>query len=294
LLAVFAYVRYGHTRLGVASALAGLAAAMWLVPFSYMLDGETAGEALRWAKVGYFGVPFIPPAVYLLACAVLGIQDRRRSVITATWLLGAASCVWAQSTDQLVTGVREYAWGFYPAFDVRSVPFLIFTSGVVTLTVVEFLLAHGHSDSPGFRVRARWLLLASGLASAALLDFLPSFGVDVPPSGYLAVTACLAIVLLVIRHHRVAEYTPSFAAEEITRTMGDLLIVCDGSGYIRVVNEATEKTLGRTRTELLGQSILVLAEDGSHAGEGLVSLRGEETVRDEEMAFRTSDTLASV
>jgi PAS domain S-box-containing protein len=289
LLAAFAYVRYGHTRLGVASAVVGLATAMWLVPFSYMLDGDTAAEALRWAKVGYFGVPFIPPAVYLLACSVLGIQDRRRPVITATWLVGGAFCVWAQSTDRLVTGVREYAWGFYPTFDSRSIPFLVFASGVITLTVVEFLLAHARSDSRALRVRARWFLLASGLASAALLDFLPNFGVDVPPSGYLSVTACLAIVLLVIRHHRVAEYTPSFAAEEITRTMGDLLIVCDESGYIRVVNEATEKTLGRPRAELLGQSILVLAEEESQDADRLVSLRGEETVRDEEMTFRTSD-----
>jgi uncharacterized membrane protein HdeD (DUF308 family) len=54
---------------------------VWLAAFSLMYLASDREVAYTWAKIAYFGIPLIAPAVYHFATRVLEIQARRRWIV---------------------------------------------------------------------------------------------------------------------------------------------------------------------------------------------------------------------
>src|SRR5256885_909206 len=102
-----------------------LAAAVWLLAFTFMYSARSAATALFWSRMAYLGVPFIAPAVYHFTVEILRITRRRRTVKYMGWLLALIFAVLAAGTDLLVVGVQHFWWGYYPRYSALvAVPFL--------------------------------------------------------------------------------------------------------------------------------------------------------------------------
>ena len=91
--------------------------AIWMAAFTGMYSAVEGRVALGWSRAAYFGVPFIPPALYWFAIEVLHLERRRRLAHMAAWIIAAFFSGIAVTTDLLIPRVQEYAWGFYPRYD---------------------------------------------------------------------------------------------------------------------------------------------------------------------------------
>jgi PAS domain S-box-containing protein len=123
---------------------------------------------------------------------------------------------------------------------------------------------------------------------AAMIDFVPMFGVDIPPLGYIPVIAFLLVAWGTIRRHRLQTITAARAAREILETMADALFVIDAAGRIRVINDAVTTLLGYKDSEILGRSIDTLEPI---SGDETITLTLAELsrrgpIRDQEHVFR--------
>ncbi|HEY2324251.1 MAG TPA: EAL domain-containing protein [Thermoanaerobaculia bacterium] len=274
------------SRVSVAFFALTVFASIWFAAFTMMYLSADAATALRWARLAYFGVPFLAPAIYQFSVEMLRVFPSRRGVVWGAWIIGAAFSAIAVESNDLIPAVRHYWWGYYPRYDtVTSIPFLLFFCGFLIAALAEFIRAQ--PDARGVeRVRIHLLIVAFGIAYFGCVDFLAKFGIAVYPFGFLPIFGFVAVVGYVVRRYDLVPITPSLAANQIINTMVDVLFVCDRDGRIQFANNATEHLLGFMPDELTGlriEEFLASPEDDLNA-----TLR-RRSVRSAEYAFRSRD-----
>ncbi|HEX7193023.1 MAG TPA: EAL domain-containing protein, partial [Thermoanaerobaculia bacterium] len=261
-------------------------AAIWFAAFTMMYLSADAATALRWARLAYFGVPFLAPAIYQFSVEMLRVFPSRRGVVWGAWIVAVAFSAIGAGTNDLITGVRRYWWGYYPRYDlVTSIPFLLFFFGFLVAALMEFIRAQPEARGVE-RVRIRLLIIAFAIAYFGCVDFLAKFGIAVYPFGFLPIFGFVAVVGYVVRRYDLVPITPSLAANQIINTMVDVLFACDRHSRIQFANEATQQLLGYAPDELTGvriEEILASRDDDLNT-----TLR-RRSVRSAEYAFRTRD-----
>jgi len=258
-----------------------LFASVWLFAFTFMYSARDAEHALFWARIAYFGVPFIAPAIYQFTVEMLRIMRLRRVAVVLGWTLGCVFSATAILSDSLVTGVTHYWWGFYPRYAVAvSIPFLTFFFGYLIAALIEFVLLFPKSRGLE-RTRIRLLMISFGIAYLGCVDYLPKYGLPVYPFGYIPILAFAVVVAHIVWKYELVPITPSLASREILGTIADALFVCDREGTIQFANEAVRRLLGYEPSDLIGlpiDHIIVLRSDDS-------SLVRRKTMRSEERVF---------
>ncbi|HET7433630.1 MAG TPA: EAL domain-containing protein [Thermoanaerobaculia bacterium] len=243
------------THVSVAFFVLTLVVSVWMCGFTMMYSSRDAATALAWARLAYFGVPFIAAAIYEFSVAMLAIEANRRIATTVAWILGAAFSALAITTDLLIPRVQLYWWGFYPRYSaVFSIPFLIYFFGYLVAAAVEFVRVYPSAHGVA-RQRMRWLLLAFGIAYLGVVDYLPKYGIAAYPFGYIPIIGFAIVVAHAIRRYDLVAITPSLAAREIIGTMADALFVCDRDGTIQFANRAAEQLLAVAERSLEGRRI---------------------------------------
>jgi diguanylate cyclase (GGDEF)-like protein/PAS domain S-box-containing protein len=259
--------------------------AIWMVTFTFLYAAPDATRAVMWARMAYFGVPFIAPALYWFTIEILRMERRRRLAHVAAWSIAAFFSAISVTTNQLIPRVERFWWGFYPRYDnVVGAAFLTFFFGYLVLSLVEFLRAWPHAQSVE-RQRIRLLITAVGVAYLAVVDFLPKFGIPVYAFGYLPILGFVALVARVVRKYELVALTPSLAAQEIIGTMADALFVCDRHGRIEFANRAAGTLLGYSESELSGKRIDDLLAQDRHLSNKLQ----RRSLRNDEYVFASSD-----
>ncbi|MBI4517274.1 MAG: PAS domain S-box protein [Deltaproteobacteria bacterium] len=278
-------VRERVSRVSVALFFVQLAVAVWLGGLAAMYCSANAALALWWARFHFLGIPAISPAIYSFSVIVMGLYPRRRWLVWINWLLAALFSAAALGSDALLAGVYRFWWGYYPRYGWLGVPFLLFFFGVALINLRDYWIAYRTASAGTQRARLRLLLIGFSIAYLGAVDYLPCYGFELYPFGYLPVAICLSLMAVTIQRYRLVDIVPAFAANEIIATMADPLAVCDAEGRVRVVNSALCATLGYRESELLGKPIDGLAHHDAASSERLRALLQRETVRDEEMSF---------
>ncbi|HVR38760.1 MAG TPA: PAS domain S-box protein, partial [Thermoanaerobaculia bacterium] len=137
------------------------------------------------------------------------------------------------------------------------------------------------------RERVGALMLASILASLALLDYLPAVGFELYPVGYMAMLIFALLAGAAIWRYQLVDLTPEYAASQILETMKGAVIVVDMDGKIRVANRAASTLLGYSAPQLLGAHIRKILEPDSTMTTG--QLLNSMGVLEQNMVWRTAD-----
>jgi hypothetical protein len=100
----------------------GASIAIWQFSFTMMYSTQVDWVGLRWAKAAYFGVPFIPSAIYHFTASVLGIARRHRALIWVNWLVSAPMRSSARSTDTGGASIRAMGGSASRTWHFSSAP----------------------------------------------------------------------------------------------------------------------------------------------------------------------------
>lgn len=262
---------------------------IWLLSSSLTATAPTREIALDWIKFGYLGIPFIAPALYQFTVCVLGCQEQRREYIACQWTLGAVFASTILVFDAFVAGVYRYEWGFFPRLNNESFVFSAAIAIGIGGSLFEYTRALGRSQSDADEQRTLWLLSALSIASFGLIDFIPAYGIDVYPIGYVSLGLFAVAAGYTIWRYRLVELTPSFVAGRVFDAMEDPLLVCDEKGHIRIANEAVHSVLGYDTSELSDEFIgHLVVESPSSVSEDLHNFI-HRPVRGREMLWRAAD-----
>src|SRR3989442_13201967 len=113
----------------------------------------------------------------------------------------------------------------------------------------------GGSPQVSHQRRIKALLVALGVPYLGVADYLPAYGINVYPFGYVPVLGFVVLMFRAVWRYRLQEITPAFAAEQIIHTMADALLVLDSERIVRVANQAAAQLFGYAKTELVGKPV---------------------------------------
>ena len=281
-------IRERASAASLAYAFLSLCTAIWLGSFAAIYSTDNRSVAVTWVAVEHVGVVLMPLAQYVMAAAIT--RTFRWKSLTMFFAMAWAAVLYPLivGTGWVVTGVREFYWGYYPAYGWLSPLLLGYFAVFITLSSRLHRQGIARTRSSMQRRRLRSFLLAISIANVATIDFLPGFGVPVYPFGYLFVTAALMAAGTVMWRDRLVDITPALAAKQIMNTMSEGMLVVDRDGIVRVANDAAEAVFG-TRN-LVGSSCANL--DEKWAQPALIRLLDPEGESQLEVTYRAADESA--
>jgi len=256
---------------------------VWLFAFTFMYSATRPEVALFWARIAYLGVPLIPAAIYQFTLEMLRIVKKRRLQMIAAWTAAFGFSAIAVGGDALIDGVRLYTWGYYPRYaPITSLPFLAYFFGFLIASLYEFVLARRTARGTE-AIRIRLLIIAFAIAYLGSVDFLPKYGFNVYPFGYIPILGFVVVAAHTVRRYNLVPITPSLAAKEIIDTMADVLFVCDRDGRIQFANTSASMLLNHPSEAFIGARI----EDFLAVAGGDPMNLSRHSVRSAEYVFRT-------
>lgn len=240
-LSLYVLTRERQSKIRVPFVWMTVPAAVWFAAFSWMYSSTDESAALWWAHVAYLGVPFLPSTVYSFTVRLLQLEPSRRAAARAGLWYSAFLAAWIAGTPSVIEGVRLFPWGYYPQYSLYAIPYLVFFFGYFGASLWHLLQERYRAASHSQRMRVRHLLSAFTVASVASFDYLPKYGVDLYPFGYVCVLGFIAITADLLVRYRFIDVTPSFAAGTIIETMGDAVLVLDSDDVVRVANSSAAR-----------------------------------------------------
>lgn len=237
------------------------AVALWLVAISLVYASTGAQIARSWVRFEHVGVSFIPATLFHLAVAAMNTYQRYRKWVWIGWLVSFLFAVLTATTDLFVGDLYHFSWGYYPRYDANNFAFLAFFTIMLWAALRQYWREYrtGVEGSTQHR-RARAFLIAFGLGYLASIDYLPAYGIEIYPLGYIPILAFLLCVAYAIRRYQLLEITPAFAANEIIQTMSETVLVLDQESIVRLVNPAATRLFEKSVDDLLGRSVTMVLE----------------------------------
>lgn len=252
-LGALAMFREKASRESTAFCKLSLAIGLWLTGFSLMYAARDGAAALWWAKAGYFGITLIPATAFDFSARMLRDEEETKTRAIFIWTLSILFLCMTASTGLQFDSLYRYNWGFYPRNTLTSIPFLVFFFGILFHVLCRYVAGLRKTRKGTIRRKqGRMILLAYLTSNIGFVDFLPSWGIQVYPFGYVSIIIWTLLLFYSISHYRFITLTPSVAAEEIIEILQEGVMVLDEEGVVHVANPAICNLMGISEQEIIG------------------------------------------
>ncbi len=186
---VFVYLKNRKAKLNKVFSLICLSVFIWAFGYSQMYNTKSGdAAALFWARFGYSGAVFIPVFVWHYIMIFLGVKVKKW-IMFGAYLLGVLFFIISRTDLFLYSMQRSYFWGYYPKAGPIYIFFVLFFA-LVFISAVAVLYYHLKFKKIGLSSndvnRIKYLLAGFAIASTSIVDYLPNYGVEIYPWGYLS------------------------------------------------------------------------------------------------------------
>jgi PAS domain S-box-containing protein len=261
----------------------------WFLGYAAMFSATSVPVAAMFGRLAIACVAFLPAAVYDFTATSIRTYVRDRFIVIGAWAAAGIFSFLILATDLILDGTRQFSWGSYPSAGLGGASFLIYFFSVLAMQMYAYAAEYRRTNDEKRRRRILSLRASFVIVYLSAVDFVPMFGVDHRPLGYVPVFAFVLFAWRSIRSHRFYNITAARAAREILDTMADALFVIDSDARIRVINDAVRKLFGYTEPEILGKTIDTLehVDHEESISRTLRDMLRRAPIRDEERVFRT-------
>jgi len=202
----FVYFKNKKSLLNILLALEWLTAVLWLFGYFMVYSTEYENIAIFWTKVVYTGVIFIPTIFYHFTTVFLKI-DRQKIRIFFYYLLTFIFLGFVYFSPYMVSGVRKFSWGYQTEVSFLHSFYLIYFAilYIACLTKLYFAYKKVKNILPMEYIRIKYVFSAFVIAAVGFMDFIPNYGIEVYPFGFIFVGVGLMTLNYAIIKHRLME-----------------------------------------------------------------------------------------
>jgi signal transduction histidine kinase len=174
--------------------------------YSVRSDQEIAKS---WFRLDWVGVSFISVCVYAFSASLLNLS-RKRS-IQLGFVLAALFSIATLTINPFMVGVNHYSWGFYPAREFsRDILFYLFFFGYMGQAFIDYYFAYKKAVSPIKKNQLRYMFFAFVIAYTGVVDYLPTYGINFYPFGFVGITGFVITSGYAIVKHRLMDINLAF------------------------------------------------------------------------------------
>ena len=177
--------------------------AVWLDATSIALCSTDADTALRWFKLDNVGVMYISVAFYGFSAEFL--QLRRRRSIWIGYALATLMAGVVLFRQDFVQGVHRFWWGYFPQWGPASLPFFIIFFSYMAVAFTDYFQTYRTVTTPIKRQQIKFVLIAFVIAYLGSVDFLPAFGYELYPFGYIPIFLLTTVITVAILRYRLLD-----------------------------------------------------------------------------------------
>ena len=193
------------------------ALSLWLFSFSMLFVSTGSHAAFIWAKIGYIGIVYIPVAVYQFTVFFLNLKNQKK-ILIINYVLYAVFVLLMNSAVS-IKGMKHYFFGYYPKAGSLQILFVIFFF-VLFYAAIQNLRVERKKAEPGstLQMRMKYMMWGVITASLAAVDFLPAYGIEIYPFGFL-----FTIVFMLVSSYSFVKYRIIDIETLITRALGFMI-----------------------------------------------------------------------
>jgi len=209
-LGIFVFAKNRKSIVNITFSLECLSIFLWVFGYAMMYSTRNEAFALWCTKFVYTGVTFIPTFFYHFTISFLHRDSLRRKTIILAYIYGFLFLGLLHLTDSLVMGVQEYYWGYQTkvaALGAHEVFLLlllvIFVLGFKEIVVVLKSMRKGTPE----RNRVKYVLVPYIIGITAVVDFIPNYGIEIYPFGFIFVVSWISLLAYAIVKHQLMDIT---------------------------------------------------------------------------------------
>jgi len=201
-IGLFVFFKNKSSKLNIIFSLFSFSMAGWLFGYTNMYLSKDAVAALKWARIGFLGIIFIPIFAYHFIISFLNLK--RKIVLPVIYLLAIPSLFLSQ-TDYIYSGIKEHFWGYYPTAGKIYIFFLLMFAILFTRGVL-LLLSRLKKESGIRREQIKYVCLAFGLGTFGIVDYLIKYPIhDIYPFGYMCALFFNGLIAFAIVRYRLLD-----------------------------------------------------------------------------------------
>nr|AEQ20473.1 FAD/FMN-containing dehydrogenase [uncultured bacterium CSL142] len=171
--------------------------AIWQLGNVLLLFSRTAEDAIIRSKIVYLGVILISLGFYHVALRIAQVT-LPRFALTIVYGLGLVFAVLFLTTDYFLNGINHYAWGYWTKAGPLHPLYVLFYSCLFVIGL-SLLFRQARVAQTKWQQhvvkRVFWALLLGAIGS---VDYLPTYGVNVYPFGFIPAFAAAVILAYLI------------------------------------------------------------------------------------------------
>lgn len=195
------------------------------------------------------GILFIGPAVYFMTASILRINKEKRNIIIANFAIMLILYLLSQKENWLLIGETTYFWGRCPIYGRLSYLIIPAFSIMMIASLAHLYFAFRRKKESAEKNQLRLLTISLIIASFGSMDFIPCYGIEIYPAGYIFILAFIAI-----QTYSIIKYSEVKSALIVQNTPNGVIII-DRNGFVTIINPNVDKHLGFNFSNYLGKKI---------------------------------------
>ncbi|WP_242404460.1 sensor histidine kinase [Janthinobacterium agaricidamnosum] len=209
---IYVLASRGISRVTLAFFMVCSATFFWQLAWAALFQVGEPALALLVVKFAYVLILFLPTTLYHFVIELTGAQGERRR-LRLSYGAALALAVLLLSSDQLISGVHHYFFGYYPQAGPCH-PLHLLQTLVVMVRALQLLYLRQRVALSTERARLRYCLVSLLIYFFASVDYLCNYGLEIYPPGVLLVAISMALIAqAMVRHNLLAN--PLLAAATI-------------------------------------------------------------------------------
>jgi len=181
-----------------------ISTAIWQLGTAFVVMSNNTTSAIYWSKFCQIGVTFIP-IFTLHFIAIFTKYYYKIEILIHYFIICCIVIPTIILTNYIVGGVHKYFWGFWLKGGILHPFFLIYFVSLMFASFWKLYKNYKNEKSNLGRARIKFLFFAFCIAYIGAVDYLPDYGIEFYPFGYLTIILYLFIVAYAIVKYRLMD-----------------------------------------------------------------------------------------
>lgn len=189
LFGVFTYIRNQKSSLNRAFLSLTLSIACWILFFS-VAQNLNDNQALIMFKIGYIGIILIPFTFFRFVFEFTNSQKILHPIFPKVVVIIPIFFIYfLLFSNEFIVGFNSFPWGIYPKAQIPGhiiflFYFFSFFMGSFLILTISYIKYFKRNDLIQLS-KVKYVYLGSIMATFASIDFIPNYGIDVFPFGFI-------------------------------------------------------------------------------------------------------------